>query len=216
MTTTSDTGRRERKKSQTREALRAAAKDLFARQGFAQTSVQQITDAVDVSERTFFRYFASKEDLLLPDLVALFGGLTAALRRRPLAEPPLLAVRQAILSVGQDPALSIGVMALAPGLDPTSPGVDARVKAFITLENQLAEILADRFVEADGHLPRSQGYFYAEVVAKAAVSATRAVLTTVRTRAVDDLTARVDLPALLQQAFSILEAGCPAPLSSRG
>src|SRR5579875_2587631 len=57
--------RRERKKRQTRDALLHAALGLFEAKGYEQTAIHEITDAVDVSERTFFRYFASKEDLVL-------------------------------------------------------------------------------------------------------------------------------------------------------
>ncbi len=56
---TSRGGRWEHKKQSTREALLAAAGELFARQGYAGTTVQQITDAAEVSERPFFRYFNS-------------------------------------------------------------------------------------------------------------------------------------------------------------
>jgi AcrR family transcriptional regulator len=87
--------RRERKKQQLRDALIEAALELFEAKGYEHTAVREITDAVDVSERTFFRYFASKEDLALSfmqDRIQVFVG---ALADRPPAEDPITAVRHA-------------------------------------------------------------------------------------------------------------------------
>lgn len=56
---------RERKKLQTRRAIIEAADGLFAAQGFSRTSIDEIAAAADVSRRTFFAYFPSKDDLLL-------------------------------------------------------------------------------------------------------------------------------------------------------
>jgi len=87
--------RRERKKRQTRDALVRAALELFEAKGYEHTAVREITDAVDVSERTFFRYFASKEDLALSFARDATNALLRALAARPGAEEPLIALRNA-------------------------------------------------------------------------------------------------------------------------
>ena len=87
--------RRERKKQQTRDALILAALQLFEAKGYEHTAVREITDAVDVSERTFFRYFASKEDLALSFVRDGADALIEALAARPAGEEPLTALRQA-------------------------------------------------------------------------------------------------------------------------
>ena len=57
---------RERKKKKTREALSQAALELFVKQGFEATTVEQIAERLEVSRRTFFRYFATKEEVVFP------------------------------------------------------------------------------------------------------------------------------------------------------
>ena len=94
--------RRERKKQQTRDALIRAALELFEAKGYEHTAIREITDAVDVSERTFFRYFASKEDLALSFVRDGADALLEALAARPLGEEPLTALRRAFrASLGQ-------------------------------------------------------------------------------------------------------------------
>ena len=87
--------RRERKKRQTRDALLQAALTLFEEQGYEHTAVREITDAVDVSERTFFRYFASKEDLVISFIRERTEVFVRSLAARPAAEEPLTAIRHA-------------------------------------------------------------------------------------------------------------------------
>ena len=90
-----DESRRRRKKRQTRDALIDTALDLFETKGYEHTAVHEITDAIDVAERTFFRYFASKEDLALFFVKQEMDDFTDALAARPTGEAPLTAVRNA-------------------------------------------------------------------------------------------------------------------------
>src|ERR1700749_169991 len=63
--TSTSSSRRERKSTQTRERLFRASLNLFAKKGFAETTVADITNAADVGKGTFFNYFPSKDHLLL-------------------------------------------------------------------------------------------------------------------------------------------------------
>src|SRR4051794_37023149 len=76
-------GLRERKKQRTREQITGAALELFSTRGYHATTVAEIAAAADVSERTVFGYFATKEDILFADHHALEQGLSEALERRP-------------------------------------------------------------------------------------------------------------------------------------
>ena len=88
-------GLRERKKAETRAALRAAAARLFLERGPAAVTVSDICEAAGVSARTYFNYFDAKEDALLPGDKHLIEEIITGLAARPAAEPPLTAVRQA-------------------------------------------------------------------------------------------------------------------------
>ncbi|WP_030164758.1 TetR family transcriptional regulator [Spirillospora albida] len=92
-------GRRERKKLQTRESLIDAAFRLFAEKGFDATTVEEIADAVDISSRTFFRYFASKEDVALTFQEEQSRALMAALAARPPDEPIMTAIRRTVVGI---------------------------------------------------------------------------------------------------------------------
>lgn len=92
-------GRRERKKQRTREALVDAAFRLFQEKGFDATTVEEIADAVDVSARTFFRYFSSKEDVVMTFQEEQFAVMVAALAARPADEPVLTSLRHAAVGV---------------------------------------------------------------------------------------------------------------------
>ncbi|MBW8819157.1 MAG: TetR family transcriptional regulator [Streptomyces sp.] len=88
---------RERKKQRTREALLRVAIELFTTEGYERTTVDDIADAVGVSQRTFFRYFAGKEDAALALDAMTVTRFVDAVRARPAHEPPLEALRLAVL-----------------------------------------------------------------------------------------------------------------------
>lgn len=86
-----------RKQQVVREALASAALDLFHARGFEAVTVEEIATAAGVSRRTFFRYYESKEDVMVEHLDKEGEQLLAALAARPLDEPPLLAIRNALI-----------------------------------------------------------------------------------------------------------------------
>lgn len=88
-------GLRERKKLRTRETIRSEAMRLFVEQGYAETSIEQIAEAAEVSPSTFFRYFPSKERVVLADDVDPI--MLAAVARQPAGMEPLEVLRNAIL-----------------------------------------------------------------------------------------------------------------------
>jgi AcrR family transcriptional regulator len=94
------TGLRERKKAKTRAAIREQAMRLFEEQGYAQTTVDQIADAAEVSPSTFFRYFPAKEDVVLVDDVD--AVLIEGIRAQPAEVPPVEAILRAMRAVFAD------------------------------------------------------------------------------------------------------------------
>ncbi len=92
-------GRRERKKAAMRQAIEDTARELYEERGFEKTSVVDITDAVDVSERTFYRYFTSKEDVLFGPWRRDLELAMELIESRPPSESPLEAMRGALLAM---------------------------------------------------------------------------------------------------------------------
>ncbi|MEU6781137.1 TetR family transcriptional regulator [Nonomuraea angiospora] len=86
-------GLRERKKAKTRALIQKEALRLFREQGYAATTVEQIAEAAEVAPSTVFRYFATKEDLVLVDQ---FPPFIEALQSAPAHLKPVPAVRAAM------------------------------------------------------------------------------------------------------------------------
>ncbi|MEU5382052.1 helix-turn-helix domain-containing protein [Streptomyces sp. NPDC005968] len=79
-----------------RAEIAAKAMELFLDQGYEETTVNQIAAAVGMSGRSLFRYFESKEDLVIGELIELGSEVAAAFEQRPTDEDPWIALRHAV------------------------------------------------------------------------------------------------------------------------
>ena len=141
-----ETALRERKKLQSRALLATTALDLFTEFGFDTVTVDQIAERAELSPRTFFRYFGSKEAVLYADQEEMLELLRVSISSRPAEEPPLLALRLALVSLtdhyatNRDQYLQRARLAKAGA----SLGVYQRTVLIPAWESALAEALADR------------------------------------------------------------------------
>jgi AcrR family transcriptional regulator len=87
-------GLRERKKQKTRESIQREAMRLIEKQGYEQTTIEQISAAADISPSTFFNYFPTKEDVVLYD--AYDPVLASLLLERPAGEPLSISFRRVL------------------------------------------------------------------------------------------------------------------------
>ena len=104
ISTSIPSNRRERQSLERRERLFRAALDLFARKGFAETTVEDITNAADLGKGTFFNYFPSKEHILLAFAEMQLGRLRAAAdEARAKNEPTRVFLRSLGARMTQEP-----------------------------------------------------------------------------------------------------------------
>jgi AcrR family transcriptional regulator len=94
---TLSSGLRERKKQRTREQIAAAALELFGQRGYQATTVADIAAAAEVSERTVFTYFPTKEDILFSDHAVFRERLAEAFARRPSGASALDTLRDFVV-----------------------------------------------------------------------------------------------------------------------
>ncbi len=86
----------QRKRQLVADELTQAALGLLAREGFDAVTVDEIAAAAGVSKRTFFRYFASKEDVVVQFLAGMGADMRTELAGRPVEEPPSTALRHTV------------------------------------------------------------------------------------------------------------------------
>jgi AcrR family transcriptional regulator len=189
-------GLRERKKAKTRAAIREHAMRLFMAQGYADTTVDQIADAAEVSPSTFFRYFPTKEDVVLGDDYDAL--MVEAFRAQPAGLTPMQAIRAAMrvaFSDMPDDALArererIRLVKSVPEL--RAAAMDDYTKSM----RMLAELLAERF-------GRDADEFGVQVFAGAVVGVALAAMQSELGQSADDFT------SVLDRGFELLESGLP-------
>jgi len=142
------TGLRERKKRATRAAIHHAAMRLFGERGYAQTTIDDVAAAADVSRATVFTYFPTKEDLVFWRLEAFEEEILGALRERAPGEPALAAFRRFVLTPRglideDDPAARERLLGITRMIT-SSPALVAREQqVFERFTGSLARMLAE-------------------------------------------------------------------------
>ena len=194
----SGTGLRERKKLATREALAQTALQLAVERGLENVRVEDITDAVNVSRRTFTNYFSSKEEAIASVNSDRSARIAEALRERPADEPLACSLAEVFTAEYAEAAALDRNDIERIRLVTSSPALRGEfLKALVEGELPLAKVIADRTGTDVQH------DLYPRVLAAAVFSAARA--------AVGYWTATKGaepLPALVRQA--VLQVTGPA------
>jgi AcrR family transcriptional regulator len=190
-------GRRERKKLETRRALAAAALSLAAERGPDQITIEEIADAADVSVRTFFNYFPSKEAAIVAWDHERVATLHAELRDRPLSEAPLEALHRVLLHAFDEYAEDAATRFLRMKVVRENGSLlPHHLAAMAELERGFVKAIAER-LDVDPH-----DNLYPSLVVGAAVAAMRLTINKW------ELSGRaVPWPTLCDDAFTVLAAG---------
>jgi AcrR family transcriptional regulator len=193
-------GLRERKKARTRAAIREHALRLFGEQGYQRTTVEQIAAAAEVSSSTFFRYFPTKEDVILQD--DMDTRMVEAFERQPPELGPVAAVRAATREVVESYSeADLDVLRQTSTFTMTVPEVRARaMDEFARTIAVISEALAKR-------TGRPADDLAVRVVAGAIVGVIMSITMPWEGWSSDHQI--VDMFARIDQALALLEAGLP-------
>ena len=193
-------GLRERKKLATRLALHEAALRLVAERGLDHVSVDDITTRADVSPRTFFNYFSSKDDAVLGLDPAATDRMTEEFLARPAAESPVQALRAVAAEQAGEMAEETELWPLRLRVIESHPTLLGRLAAsFGQSERAMASAIAARTGTTADDL-------YPQLLAGVSAAAMRSAL---HRWFAGDFTA--SLPGLVEEAWNALESGLPAP-----
>jgi AcrR family transcriptional regulator len=199
-------GLRERKKAQTRQTIADTALRLFTERGFDQVTVAEVAREAEVSEATLFNYFPTKEDLLFSRMGAYEAQLVDAVRIRDGRTSAVAALTEFLLRPQHDRLSSRDSESLATmaRMITTSPALVARERqVFAEFTAKLAAVLAEQ-TNAD---PEDLAPW---VVANALMGVHRAILDSVRRRALDgqpNPSLARDVRFKAERALALLENG---------
>lgn len=144
-------GLRERKKLQRRQEIEVAALGLFEADGFEQTTIDAITAEVGISPRTFFYYFATKEDVVLADYARRLARIIEELTRRPDELGPWASLRVSFVVVAADYETEREQLIRRFGIIAANPSVYARsLQLQAGWEDALTEALSERIERSSG------------------------------------------------------------------
>jgi len=194
-------GLRELKKARTRAAIREHALRLFGEQGYQRTTVEQIAAAAEVSPSTFFRYFPTKEDLVLQD--DMDTRMVEAFDRQPPGLGPIAAIRAATREVIESYSeADLEVLRQTSTLTMSVPEVRARaMDEFARTIAVISEALAKR-------TGRPADDLAVRTVAGAIIGVIMSVTMPWHGWS-SDRQSLVDMFARIDQALALLEAGLP-------
>jgi AcrR family transcriptional regulator len=198
-------GLRERKKARTRAAIREHAFRLFREQGYDATTVEQIAEAAEVSPSTFFRYFPTKEDVVLLDDMDLLW--LEAVRAQPPGLSPVAALRAGMRDAfASIPAAEFEQVREGMRLALTVPAVRAR--SLDELARTIG-IIGAALAERSGRDPADPAV---RVLAGAVVGVAMAAWIAIgadNLAALADKDDLADFAAKFDEALALLEAGLP-------
>jgi AcrR family transcriptional regulator len=138
-TSSAKLGLRERKKQQTRETISRVALQLFAERGYDETTLADIAEAADVSPRTIFSYYESKEDILFCQEGVFLEQLKERLEQRPAEATTVDAIREFIASIPPPDEQAM----LRKQIVTNNPALQMRIRAHLgQLEPLLTESIA--------------------------------------------------------------------------
>ena len=138
-------GIRERKKAERRRLIEEVALDLFDANSFGATTIDDIASAADIAPRTFFSYFATKEDVVLADYAGRLDRIIGELERQPPDKTSWEALRAAFAAVATDYQRDRVDLIRRFTVMATTPSVQARnLQLQAGWEDSLAEALDRR------------------------------------------------------------------------